>query len=256
LSSRSGTILVCFATRDGVFLAADDLVYVEQEGQPIPAGNNFRKVCVMDNILIGTAGLMLHADIKYDVHNWINDLINENEGEPDKLPSSIAEAIHAKLKVTFKPAERLVAQGVWKGYRPGGRLVSYLVAGYAKHFKQPYVFEVGVQLNQDSDGLTYIAPLHHRKALPHNVRIGEDHFIERANDGLEPERSLFTRLVEGVSVDVVRALPNIPPTLQENVACTVSLIKVEANFNPKKVGSTVKIALIDRRSKAAYSETF
>jgi hypothetical protein len=256
LSARHGTTLICVASNDGVFLAADDLVCGEQERQAVPTSNNFLKVCVMDNILIGTAGLMGHTAIKYDVQEWITDFANVHGNTPDKLPSSVAEAIYAKLKDTFSLAEPLVEQGFLKGYRPGGRLLSYVVAGYAKNFKQPYVFEVGVDISRGSDGLTCIAPIHHRRELPHNVRFGEDHFIERANDGLEPERSLFTSLVERVSAEVFHALPNIPPALQESLACTVSLIKVEANFNPQKIGSVVKIALIDRRSRAAYSESF
>lgn len=41
---RRGTSLICLATEDGVFLAADDLVYAERDGQAIPLQRDFRKV--------------------------------------------------------------------------------------------------------------------------------------------------------------------------------------------------------------------
>lgn len=199
-----------------MFLAADDLVYIERDGQVIPARNNFRKVCAMDKIMIGTAGLMVHTDIKYDVQDWITDFINTHGGAANELPSSVAEGIYQKLQETFKAAESLVAQDVWKGYRPGDRLVNYVVAGYTKNFKRPYIFEVGVEINRNSDGFAYISPIYHQKALPHNVRFGEDHSIERADAELEPEQSVWASQVDTVFPDVVRAFPNIPPAFQES----------------------------------------
>jgi hypothetical protein len=75
LPKHRGTSVTCLATEDGVFLAADDLVYAEREGQAIPLQRDFRKVGAINITLIGTAGLMIHHDIKYDV----NDLIPELE---------------------------------------------------------------------------------------------------------------------------------------------------------------------------------
>lgn len=251
-----GTTLICVATHDGIFLAADDLVHVEQDGQAIPTGKSFRKVGSVENILIGTSGLMICGAINYDVQDWLPELLEEHGRATTKLlPSLVAEAIHARLKQTFKAAEPLVGQGVLKGYRPGGRLLSYVVAGYAKSFKQPYVFETGVELNGDGNGLVCVSPLQHRKQLPQNVRFGEDHFIERANNLLGPERSLYLSLTETILSDVNRILPNIPEALLESVACTVSLVKVEAHFNPQ-IGSTVNVVLLDRTSRQTCSAPF
>lgn len=251
----TGTSLICFATEHGIFLAADDLVYAEQEGQAIPFHRDFHKVGAINNTLIGTAGLLIHTDIGYDVNRWIPELFSELQ-TGDGLPSSVGEKIHTKLQDTFRPFDPLVAQGVWSGHEPGDRLVNYVVAGYTKNFKRPYIFEVGVEINRNNDGLNFISPIHHQKPLPQSVRFGEDHFYERADAGLEPEHSVWESSMDAVRVDVIRALPNVPQQLQSLVVGTVGLIKVEAHFNPQKVGSKVNVVLIDRNSRAVLSATF
>ncbi len=250
-----GTSLFCVATDDGIFLAADDLVYSEQDGMAVPLGHDFRKVGATDKVLIGTAGLMemVHGDFKYRAGVFSNELLDELERVSADFPSSVAERIHQKLRETFKPAESLVTEGVWKGHRPGDRLLSYLVAGYTKNFKRPYVFEIGVEINRNTDGLTFVLPISHQKPLPHSVRFGEDHFIERANARFEPERSKWESLVDGVIPAVAKAFPNIPQRLQESVASTIGSVKLEAHFNPQKVGSKVNVVLIDRIGRAVLS---
>jgi hypothetical protein len=251
----TGTSLICLATEDGVFLAADDLVYAEREGQAIPLQRDFRKVGAINTTLIGTAGLMVHHDIKYD----FNDLIPELEkglGATDRLPSSVADQILRKLRDVFKPAEPLVAQGVWKGYKPGDRLVNYVVAGYTKNFKRPYIFEVGVEINRSNDGLTFVEPIHHQKPLPRRVWFGEDHYFERAEAGLEPEYAVWKSSTDANYPDVVHAFPNSAQRLQEAVACEVGCIKVEAHFNPQKVGAKVNVVLVDRNSRSVLSAAF
>jgi hypothetical protein len=51
-------------------------------------------------------------------------------------------------------------------------------------------------------------------------------------------------------------LPDIPEPLQDTVASAVSLVKLEAQFNPNKVGSGVTVAVIDRPGKKHYRVTF
>ena len=256
LATSNGTTLICLAMDDGVFLAADDLVYTELDGKATPSGRSFTKVCVFGDVLIGTAGLMVDSALKYDVQSWITDFIESHGRTASKLPSAISQAIWDQLRHTFEPTEPLVKQGYWESHRPGDRILSYIVAGYTESFKQAYVFETGVEINRQGDGLTYVSPLHHKKQLPHNVYFGEDYFLERASKGLEPERSHFLKTVEDIGPTIKQLLPDIPGTLQEGLAGAVSLIKVEAHFNPDKVGSTVKVALINRRNRKSYLSTF
>lgn len=199
---------------------------------------------------------MVHAAIKYDPNDWFPALVNELGATPNGLPSAVAETIYRKLQEVFKPAEPLVAQGVWQGYKPGDRLVNYVVAGYTKNFKRPYIFEVGVEINRNNDGLTFIGPVPHQKPLPHSVRFGEDYHFERADAGLEPEHSVWASSVDAVHPDLIRLWPNISKPLQEALACTIGCIKVEAHFNPQKVGSKVNVVLIDRNSRSTLSAAF
>lgn len=228
----TGTSLVCLATEDGLFLAADDLVYTEHDGQAMPLEQDYRKVGAINNILIGTAGLMIHREIGYVLNDWIAELFAELGATPNGLPSSVAVSVLQKLQNTFLPAEPLVAKGVWQGYKPGDRLVNFVVAGYTKNFKRPYIFEVGVEINRSNDGLTFIGPIHLQHALPHTVCFGEDHHYERANDRLEPEHSFRASSVDEVYPYVASDWPNIPQPLQEAVACTVAYVRCASRAIP------------------------
>jgi hypothetical protein len=42
--AQKGTSLICLAVEDGIFLAADDLVYSERDGQAVPLERDFGKV--------------------------------------------------------------------------------------------------------------------------------------------------------------------------------------------------------------------
>jgi hypothetical protein len=251
-----GTSLICLATEDGILLAADDLVYAEHEGQALPLQRDFRKVGAINSTLIGTAGLMIHADINYDLNEWFPELLKELEAAPNGLPSLVAETIYRKLQNVFTPAEPLVARGVWKGHKPGDRLVNYVVAGYTKNFKRPYIFEIGVEINRTNDGLTFVGPIHHQKPLPHRVWFGEDHYFERAEKYLEPEYSIWESSANAIHPNVVRAFPHSPEPLQEAVVSMVGCIKVEGHFNADKVGSKVNVVLIDRNSRSILSAAF
>lgn len=70
--------------------------------------------------------------------------------------------------------------------------------------------------------------------------FSNDEFIQRALAEQEPEagvrKQAWSRCVDSAAA----VLPNIPEALQDTVASAVSLVKVEAKFNPNKVGDTVK----------------
>jgi hypothetical protein len=254
--TERGTSLICVAAEDGTFLAADDLVYTEADGQVMPLRRDFRKVGATERVLIGTAGLMIYSDVAYDVNSWFTELIEELGPRGDELPSTVAEGIYKKLHRTFSPGEPLVARGHWKTYASGDRLVNYIVAGYTKNFKRPYIFEIGVEMNGSRDGLAFVGPIHHRKSPPHTVRFGEDRHYERADAGIEPEHSVWEKYVDALLPAVTEAFPRVSATLQESIACTVACIKVEGHFNPQRVGSKVYVVLTSRTCREIFTAAF
>lgn len=253
-----GTSLVCVAKDDGIYLAADDLVYQEHDGTITPLCRDFRKVGAFGSILYGSAGLMIVSDprYKYDLAEFITDVVNKFESEENGLPSAFADQIYQRLRHYFAPAEPFVQQGIICAQQPGDRLLSYVVAGYTKNFQLPYVFEVGVDIHSGNNGLVYVAPIAHKKPLPRMVRFGEDYHYERAGEGFEPEQSALDRAIDTVLPHVICAFPDIGSTLHESVACTVGCIKVEAQFNSDKVGSKVNVALVHRESRSTLFGSF
>jgi len=251
-----GTTLICHAMDDGVFLAADDLLHFEQDGEPAPHNRDFRKVGTLGGILIGSAGIMMDPHTNYRVTDCTATLSKRFDDDAPQLPSVVAEAIFDELQKTFAPSRHLVVQGAWKSYKPGGRLLSYLVVGYTKNFKSPYVFELGVEINSANDDLRFVAPFRRESKLPQTVLIGEDAFIERAKAGHQPEQSARDEIASAVFPEILRDFPNSTEALQIRLASVVASIKVEARFNPTRVGSRVFVALTDRHRRATLAASY
>jgi hypothetical protein len=235
-------------------MAADDLVYAERSGHPIPGANCIQKISTLSsNILIGSAGLMIHPEIDYEYENWISSFITAHETDLTKRPSDIATALETRMRNTMKPIESGGESGFWMTHRIGERIVTYIVAGYAESFHQPYLFEFGAEINQDGTGLHYVQPIRHRDS---SILVGEDESLTRAQQGLDPEYSARESILAEVTVNVHEYLPQIPISMQEAVASVVSFIKVEARFNPQKVGNGVRLGLIDRKKRDSYTAVF
>ena len=251
-----GTTLICHAMDDGVFLAADDLLHFERDGGPLPHNRDFRKVGTLGRVLIGSAGIMVDPHTSYRVTECTRKLSERFDDTVPQLPSVVAEAIFDDLQNTFAPSRHLVLQGAWKSYQPGGRLLSYLVAGYTKNFKSPYVFELGVEINPANDDLRFVAPFRRDAHLPQTVLIGEDKFIRRANAGHEPEQSACDEIISTVFPEILRDFPSATEALKIRLASVVGSIKLEARFNPTRVGSKVFVALTDRHQRTTLAASY
>ena len=173
-----------------------------------------------------------------------------------QFPSVVAEAIFDELQNTFAPSRHLVVQGAWKSDTPGGRLLSYLVAGYTKNFKRPYVFELGVEINPANDDLRFVAPFRRDARPPQTVLIGEDKFIQRANAGYQPEQSARDEIISTVFPEILRDFPTATEALKIRLASVAASIKVEARFNPTRVGSRVFVALTERHQRASLAASY
>lgn len=266
-----GTTLIVLAVGDGVVMVADDLIYQLKAGVALPAESNVRKVFTMGSTLIGTAAMLRCKDsmqigaegeametvaIEYKSEDWIVEFIRAQRGASNSNPETVANALYAKMRETFKPVEVFLERGGWGNESPGERLMTYVVAGYSKNFQNFYLFELGAEINLGGDGLRYLAPFRHEHEFPHEFYLGEDEFLTRAVQGTEPQAGAFRNFLQGLRDTVNGALPNIPKSLQELVALAVSLVKVEAQFNPDKVGMVVNAAVIDRVAKKSNLATF
>jgi hypothetical protein len=123
-------------------------------------------------------------------------------------------------------------------------------------FKYLHVIEFAAEINADGNGIRYIPPSQHPTNIPEfNLGLGEDKFIERAIEGTEPEASVRQREWAACLKSIPSVIPNSPESLQDIIASAVSLIKVEAQFNPKKVGTTVHVVAIDKYRRRTYNVT-
>ncbi len=242
------------AMDEGIIMAADDLVYVEKGGTPIPTLYGVSKVRVAaENILIGSVGMMTHPKIKYSFDVWVSSFIEtqRNCGTIQR-PSEFAAALRSELRKTMEGIASSPEEGGWQGYKPGEWLVSFNVAGYAETFQQHYLFEVGAQV--DSKGhFTYPPPRQHRTD---KIRFGEDEFLMRAVSRIEPQHTEWISGQDRIGPTIGAALQDIPRSLQEALISIVSLIKVEAKFNTQKVGSGVFVVGIDRITKSSFAANF
>lgn len=266
-----GTSLIVLAGDEGVVMVADDLLYRLQSGAAIPAERDVRKIFAMGSILIGTAGMLRCKDreeirgegksphtisIEYKSEDWIVEFIRAHRSAANNDPERIADALYAKMRDTFKPVEIFLEHGAWSNEGPGDRLVTYVVAGYPKNFQNFHLFELGAEINLSGNGLRYVTPLRHPRELPFEFYLGEDEFLTRAARGSEPQATVFRNFVRDLGGTVAGVLPNTPRSLQQLVAVAVSLVKVEAQFNPDKVGATVNAAIIDRGTRKSRLATF
>jgi hypothetical protein len=181
---------------------------------------------------------------EYKFEDWIVEFIRMHRDTPNSDPQTLADALYAKMRKTFEPVDVFLQHDEGSDYSPGDRFVTYIVAGYAKNSKNFLLFELWAEINTKGDGLRYAAPVRHQRELPQDLYLGEHEFILRAQQGREPESSIRQRVWFTCVDSVSSVLPNIPEALQDAIASVVSLIKVEAQFNPNKVGSTVYAAVI------------
>jgi hypothetical protein len=240
-----GTTLIAIKHVDGIVMAADDLMYTEVGGHATPQRDRVQKIFPMgDNILIGSAGVLSHPTIHYWFEDWLKQFIENHQGTTSKRPSDVADALAGRLQETFHVLDSNREDEIWKIHKRGDRIVSYFVAGYAESFQQPYVFELGAEI--DNSGIRYISP----KRLPSEQSwLGEDHYWRRAESRCEPEFSSLRSIVK--TADIGAMLPDACDPFREIVAWAASLIKVESQYNPTKVGHNVTVGVIDRGTRKA-----
>jgi hypothetical protein len=262
LRSKYGTSLLVMHGEGGAVMAADDMIYVVQDGLPIPSAENVRKVFAIQagNVAIGSGHLCFARcpDIgwEYKVDDWVAGFIRSQQDNPPHTPHSIATALYEKLRVAFQPIESLIEQHLWNGQVRGERLVSFTTAGYADDFSKYECFELAIEFDRERDGLRYIAPFRHDLQFFQPLRFGEDQAMMSALRGQDPEVARYRKLLKEIEASVSADSPELPPSLQRALATVVALIKLEAYFNKQKVGRTVNAIVINRAGKTTLVGQF
>jgi hypothetical protein len=256
---QHGTSLLILPIDEGVAVAADDLVYETRDGVAIPAFAGVHKVfAASERVIIGATQNMWiklaePISFEYQIDKWIAEFIPPQSSSTECDPEEVATRIYNKARQTFEPIDSLIREGKWNKQAPGETFVNYLVAGYAKDFRQHSLFNIWVRLDADGKGLDFLPPDKKVTQFGQLSWYGEDQFFLRAKDGLPPEAGLFKRRRAECSKLIDRLLPNIHPRLKESTAYIAALIKVEAYFNKNKVGRSVKLVVIDRDARRSYS---
>lgn len=281
--TRRGTTLIVQGISEGVVMVADDLIYARRDGVAVPV-ETARKVFAFGSVLIGSAETLrvsepIDADmlplmaehypiapgagegtnpawITYRFEDWIIEFIREQRTKAPDNPMSIAKALDSKMRHTFKFVEILLRHGRWDDWVRGARFASYVVAGYSQRFKQLELIELGIEYDSGVEGntLKYTGPIPHDSQ--NDLYLGEDQFFPRALQRLEPQFTSFQQKVETCFATADEKFPAVPERLRELAANLAARVKVEAQFNPTKVGATVKVAVLDRRARRHYLASF
>jgi|ERR1035441_6867709 hypothetical protein len=248
-----GTTLIVGYTPDGIVMAADDLGHSKEGGKAIPREIGIEKVFVLDRNIVGSTGLMRHAKIKYKFEEWISTFIQTHyDALTDKHPRDVTAALEKEMRHTFHDAEAFHDDEIGKANSPIKQLVRYVVAGYSEDSILPYIFEFGAGLSADRRKIEYVPTLQYRTQNP--VIFGEEYFLRRAQKGFDPERSCLESIM--VSLNVGATLWQISTSLQRLTSDLIGLIKVEAKFNSNKVGSTVRVGILDATTGTHSLATF
>ncbi len=255
LTIQAGTTLIVSYCPSGMVMAVDDLGHSkDRQGNPMSGASGIEKLFALSGgILLGSTGLISHPGIEYKFKDWVSEFIEAKYGAlADKRPRSVTTALENQMRETFHRIQELPDDEVWKKEPPVKRLVTYIVAGFAEDLTCPDIFEFGAELSPNRRQVEYAPALQYRSQNP--IIFGEEHFLRRALRGLDPERSYWLSTVE--SMDVRAALPKIPAPLQQLTSGIVGLIKVEAKFNGHKVGTNVRVAVIDPMERTPIVATF
>lgn len=235
-----------------MIVAVDDLGH-SKRGGIVPLQGGIRKLFVLDDrIVIASVGLMRHPGIEYKFEDWISAFIKTHYGAlSDKHPMRVAAALEKQARETFHGIETLPDDELWNLNPPLKSLVSYVIAGYAQDCRVPYVIEFEAKLNVNGRHVEY-APALQYDTNP--VVFGERKFAMRAQDGLEPERPYLQSIIPTLNIGA--ALPEIPPSLQDIVACVVGMVKVESKFNRDLVGENVRVGVLYRPTGTSFVAVF
>lgn len=255
------------STDEGVVMAADNLAY-RAAAMPRPVSNPVRKVFACgDRLIIGSAatlecndsvrirgrdGIARTFSFEYKFEDWIKQFVSMKSSVSYKDAYSLATAIHDKARQTFQPIDIMLKAGCGGDEKPTERFVTFVVGGYSQDSQHFALFEIGIEVNADGNGLVY-SPLRHCEE--NFFCVGETELLKKSLAGQMPFSDMSANFSRGSLNAVREVLPKIGDSLQESVAFCIGLIRLESYYNPKKVGRNVTASVINKISRFAAVAT-
>jgi hypothetical protein len=263
LKLEQGTTLVVLSTDDGVVMAADNLAYSDTASGPQSAHDPVQKVFACgERLIVGSAAALvfsfrgvpirgmdgtLHTlSFEYKFQDWIEQFVSMESSVSYKDAYSLGSAIHDKARQTFQPVDIMLKAGYRADEKPRERFVTFVVGGYSQDFQHFALFEIGIEVNADGNGLVY-SPL--RDCEKNFFCVGETELLQKALARQRPFDEMGAKFSRSSLKAVREVLPNVGASLHEMVTFCVGLIRLEAYYNPKKVGRSVTVCLIEKSSR-------
>jgi len=252
---------------DGVVMAADGLEWEEQPtGDPSHPYERRKvhakpKIAVCNGVLLcGEAGMNpvrineKGIKVEYDFQEWIASIGANHKSSVRQY----AETIQAKFRDTFRDMDAAFKfDEFWQSWLAAAPVfISYQIAGFDG--ETPQVCSIVVKINRATRRLEYLAPecktptwTRPGTVMYYPIFAGYHENIDEAWKLGTPQASRYAELEPSMLAAVRILLPNASPALHAVVAKAITLIRVEGQFNPEKVGGITTVGVLLNGQKPA-----
>ena len=265
-----GTIVVIAVTEDGVIVGADHLQeqkslrfpdkaerMVVDKPKVVPCGEFIcaavhQQSADLDFSVETEPGVWKRWQFKYNFNSWIAKLIEEHAESSHRDVESFARLVAKKARETFEPVNVLLKTEARVAYQGSEAAAMFIVGGYDKDSKLPQIFRVPLKIDWKNLGLELsipekIFPQFEEESLPTTFMAGYRQNAVAADKGLDPQFSRAQVLLKMWLERMRVRLAKYPSSLQEAAAKVTTLVEVEGEFNPEKVGGPTTIVILRRR---------
>jgi hypothetical protein len=251
-----GTSVIALTAPDGLVMAADGLTLFVPDGANKVSASSIPpepKIAVCGKrFLCGFAGYnpIDSGGFKYNFQNWISSI--RVAGHPSV--KEFTETVHLKARETFGEIKPILdADDFWKakGNRGQAPFMSYGIIGYSEKIPEFCTFTLDINLENHTlkdSAVDCGTPTWSRTGTYRFARLPNSmtSHMELAESGLNvAEVRRKAQLIPQMSPIAASLFPEFPPSIQNLIAIGAALIKVEGEFNPKYVGGTTAIGVIE-----------
>jgi hypothetical protein len=265
--ARHGTSVIVLVARDGVVMAADGLEWEQQPTDDPSHPYTLRKVNAEPkiavcggNLLCGMAGISpvrfteTEINVEYDFQDWIASAAINHKGTIEEF----AAALQVKLRETFRDMDAAFKlDKYWQSQLAASSIfLTYEIVGFDGD--TPQVCVLTVERNRETRKLEYPAPgcktptwARPGTVVYYPIPACEHKNIDEAFKTGTPQAIRYAELEPGALAAASALLPNAPPALHAVVAKAVTLIRVESQFNPERVGGIITVGVLIKGQRPA-----